>query len=145
MSVAAASSITTFLFTHPNKCRKPGQFYQPAITITPSPTARTSSDAFNFALPFKDGRNIAYSLPCEWRRFQQVLKNQRISRWNDDEYAYRVAWANIRDWVASQMALYETEMVDIPQIFLPFAVGNSGRTLYEHVQTNPGFLLGDGS
>ena len=73
------------------------------------------------------------------------LRHQNVSRWNDDEYAYRVAWANIRDWVASQMALYETQMVDMPQIFLPFAMGNSGQTLYEHVQMNLGFLLGDGS
>jgi hypothetical protein len=100
--------------------------------------------ALQFALPFKDGKNMAFALPCEWRRFQQVLKNQRVSRWNDDEYAYRVAWANIRDWVASQMALYETQMVDMPQIFLPFAVGQGGKTLYDHIQTNPGFLLGDG-
>jgi hypothetical protein len=31
-------------------------------------------------------------------------------------------------------------MVAMPQIFLPFVVGHGGRTLYEHVQTNPGFL-----
>lgn len=43
------------------------------------------------------------------------------------------------------MALYETEMVDMPQIFLPFAVGKDDKTLYEQMQTNPGFLLGDGS
>ena len=43
------------------------------------------------------------------------------------------------------MALYETEMVDMPQIFLPFAVEQSGKTLYEHMQANPGFLLGDRS
>lgn len=52
--------------------------------------------ALQSALPFKDGRNIAFSLPCEWRRFQQVLKNQNVQRWDEDEYAYRVAWANIR-------------------------------------------------
>jgi hypothetical protein len=100
--------------------------------------------ALQFALPFKDGKNMAYSLPCEWRRFQQVLKNQNVRRWEEDEYAYRVAWANIRDWVTAQMALYETQMVDMPQIFLPFAVGKEGKTLYDHVQQNPGFLLGDG-
>jgi hypothetical protein len=89
--------------------------------------------ALQFALPFKDGHNIAFSLPCEWRRFQQVLKNQNVRRWDEDEYAYRVAWANIRDWVASQMVLYETEMVDMPQIFLPFAVGKDDKTLYEQM------------
>jgi hypothetical protein len=40
--------------------------------------------------------------------------------------------------------LTEVPMVDMPQIFLPFAVGKNGGTLYEQVQKNPGFLLGDG-
>ena len=32
----------------------------------------------------------------------------------------------------------------IPQVFLPYAIMRDGRTLSEHVETNPGFLLGDG-
>jgi hypothetical protein len=57
--------------------------------------------------------------------------------------AYRVAWANIKDWVEAQMALYETEMVDMPQIFLPFAVDSKGETLYDRVGRGE-FLLGKG-
>lgn len=52
-------------------------------------------------------------------------------------------WTSNITRVISQMALHETQMVDMPQIFLPFAVGYSGQTLYEHVQSDPGFLLGD--
>jgi hypothetical protein len=116
-----------------------------AVSIQTMYDADKRISALQFALPFKDGRNIAFSLPCAWRRFQEVLHQQNMRRGEEDGYAYRVAWANIRDWVASQMALYETQMVDMPQIFLPFAVGKDGKTLYDHMQTNPSFLLGHGS
>jgi hypothetical protein len=99
--------------------------------------------ALSFALPFKDGKNITFSLPCEWRKFQQVLIDQNIPRANDDEYAYRVAWANLRDWVLAQMALYETQIVTMPQVFLPFAHGQNGKTLYEQI-IDGRFLLGNG-
>lgn len=99
--------------------------------------------SLQFALPFKDGKNISFALPCEWRKFQQVLINQNAHRCNDDEYAYKVAWANLKDWVLAQMALYETEIVTMPQIFLPFAVDHSGRTFYE-IASSTGLLLGDG-
>jgi hypothetical protein len=55
------------------------------------------------------------------------------------------AWRNIRDWVMAQLALYETEIVDLPQVFLPFATHGEGKTLYEHGQAHPQFLLGPGS
>lgn len=99
--------------------------------------------AVQFAMPYKNGANISFSLPCEWRRFQQVLIKQKIRRAGEDEYAYRVAWANIKDWVLAQMALYESAMVDMPQIFLPFAMDKQGKTLYETV-VHSGLLLGDG-
>ncbi len=96
-----------------------------------------------FALPFKENKNLSFQLPCEWRKFQQVLVNQGIKRSNEDEYAYRVAWANLKDWVLAQMALYETEIVTMPQIFLPFMM-NKGKTLYEQISTDSKFLLGSG-
>lgn len=96
-----------------------------------------------FALPFLDGKNLSFQLPCEWRKFQQVLIEQGIKRSNEDEYAYRVAWANLKDWVLAQMALYETQIVTMPQIFLPFVITKKGQTLYDQVASGQ-FLLGDG-
>ena len=89
-------------------------------------------------------REVGFSLPVEWRRFQAVLKQQRINRWDDEDYVYRVAWRNIRDWVLAQLALYETQIVELPQVFLPFATDSKGETLFEKVQSQQ-FLLGDGS
>jgi hypothetical protein len=57
--------------------------------------------------------------------------------WRHAEYVYRVAWRHIRDWVMAQLALYETEIVDRLQVFIPFATDAKGQTLYEHVQANP--------
>lgn len=95
-----------------------------------------------FALPSPDGNDLmSFSLPCEWRKFQQVIKNDGNRRWNQDEYCYRVAWANIKDWVEAQMALYETQMVTMPQVFLPFAKTKDGRTLAEVIATDSKLLL----
>lgn len=90
--------------------------------------------ALNFGLKFKEGNVVSFQLPCEWAKFQQVLLEQEAPRAGQDEYCYRVAWANIMDWVEAQMALYETQMVTMPQVFLPFATDSTGVTLFEKVQ-----------
>lgn len=96
-------------------------------------------EALRFRLSVQE-KDITFSLPVNWRKFQEVLKQQQVKRWDDEDYVYRVAWRNIRDWVLAQMALYETTIIEIPQIFLPFATGRNGKTLYENV-LNGQFLL----
>src|SRR5713101_5764904 len=99
-------------------------------------------EALQFLLRIKN-QDVAFSLPGNWRKFQRVLQLQEVRRWDEEEYVYRVAWRNIRDWVMAQLALYETEIVDMPQVFLPFATDAKGQTLYEKVAQSK-FLLGDG-
>ena len=43
----------------------------------------------------------------------------------------------------AQLALYETEIIDMPQVFLPFATDAKGQTLYEKMVEGK-FLLGPG-
>ena len=45
--------------------------------------------------------------------------------------AVRVAWRITKDWVEAQMAILETEMVRMEQIFLPYMETKSGKTFYE--------------
>ena len=66
-----------------------------------------------------------------------------MSGWRNEDYVYRVTWRCMRDWVLSQLACYETRMVDIPQIFLPYALTRDGETLYEHIEQSQ-FLLDNG-
>lgn len=101
-------------------------------------------EALSFMLVI-DGKEVGFSLPVQWRKFQALLKEQKVNRWDDDDYCYRVAWRNVRDWVLAQMAFYETQMVTVPQVFLPFATAKDGRTLAEHISDNPQFLLGGGT
>ena len=96
--------------------------------------------ALKFLLPI-NGQKVGFTLPVQWQRFQAVLKRDQVRRWDDEDYCYRVAWRDIRDWVLAQLALYETQVVDLPQVFLPFATDRSGQTLYEQVASGK-LLLG---
>jgi hypothetical protein len=89
-------------------------------------------EALQFGLEI-NGQTVGFQLPVNWRRFQEVLKQQEVKRCDDEEYVYRVSWRCIRDWVLAQLALYETEMVELPQVFLPFATSKGGKTLYQQV------------
>lgn len=88
-----------------------------------------------------EGNKIPFSLPVNWRLFQAVLKKDRVKRWGEDDYCYSVAWRDIRDWIDAQLAIYETQMVSLPQLFLPYAVTKTGQTFYEQVAGNPSVLL----
>ncbi len=85
-----------------------------------------------FALEMS-GKPVQFKLPVSWKKVQQVLKNENIGRWDDDDYAYRVSWAILRDWIEAQMAILATETVTMPQLFLPYATAKDGRTLFDLV------------
>jgi hypothetical protein len=81
-----------------------------------------------------------------------VLHQQRINQKNrsktqiDDsqEQAERVAWRIVKDWLAAQLAILETEMVSVQQVFLPYFLDRQGRTLYE-VYSSGALMLEDGN
>lgn len=83
-----------------------------------------------------------FQLPADWRATQRVLLRTSRSHSNEDQ-ARRVAWRIIKDWVEAQMALLETEMVKMEQVFLPYMVARDGRTFYE-VLASQRFLLKEG-
>ena len=95
--------------------------------------------ALKFRLPMKE-QIVSFALPVNWRKFQRVLQLQNVSRSKDEDHVYRVAWRVIRDWVLAQLAIHETEMVDLPQLFLPYAMNGQGTTLYETINDGK-FLL----
>lgn len=111
--------------------------------------------AISFQITLNE-QKIGFRLPCDWRPVYAVLikgkKNpyswheEKKLRWESEwrAQAVRTAWRIVKDWVEAQMALVETQMVTTQQVFLPYAVMKDGRTLAEHVQTDPSLLLGDG-
>ena len=115
---------------------------QPARSISMS-RAPGVSRLLPFSLNGARIKTLPFSFPVHWRKFQRVLELHQVRRYDEEEYVYRVAWRDIRDWVMAQLALYETESVDMPQVFLSFATDAKGQTLYEKMVDGE-FLLGDG-
>ena len=67
-------------------------------------------------------------LPANVDAVHKVLLNQKVKC--DREQAERVAWRIVKDWVEAQMAILESDMVQMDEIFLPYMVNNQGQTLY---------------
>lgn len=69
---------------------------------------------------------------------QRGTKNIKATR----EQAERVAWRILKDWIESQMALLDIEMVRFEEIFLPYIELHGGETIYEKLNRQQ-FLLED--
>jgi hypothetical protein len=61
-------------------------------------------EALQFLLRIKN-QAVTFSLPVPWKRFHRVLQLQNVPRSKNEDYVYRVAWRNIRDWGFAQLAL----------------------------------------
>lgn len=67
-------------------------------------------------------------------------KNGAKSVKDTRDQAERVAWRILKDWVEAQMALLDIEMVRMEEIFMPYIVDNTGKTLFEKLKEKQ-FLL----
>lgn len=101
-----------------------------------------------FKVMFLD-RAIPFRLPCRWDQIFKILygrkkKGTHASGPLDSmkEQAKRIAWRQILRWVEAQMALVETDMVAIHEVFLPYMqVSISGETLADRLVANKFALL----
>ena len=67
------------------------------------------------------------------------------NRLQNREQAVRVAWRIIKDWLEAQMAILETEMVKMEQIFLPYIQTQNGETLFQVFESRNLLTLGHNS
>lgn len=98
--------------------------------------------ALKFIIPTRMGM-IPIQLPVNVQGVLKVLENDKKTNRRVKvtfDQAEKTAWANLRDWINSQIALIRIGMVDMEQVFLPYVVGPDGRTLYE-VAASRGFFL----
>lgn len=79
-------------------------------------------------------------LPANVDAVHAVLAKQKVKC--DREQAERVAWRIVKDWVEAQMAILESEMVQMDEIFLPYMIGAGGQTLFEAYRKNQLLLEG---
>lgn len=73
-------------------------------------------------------------LPANVDAVHSVLARQKVKC--DRKQAERVAWRIVKDWVEAQMAILESEMVQMDEIFLPYMIDNTGKTLFEAYRDN---------
>ena len=81
-------------------------------------------------------------LPANVEAVHAVLTRQKVKC--DREQAERVAWRIVKDWVEAQMAILESEMVQMDEIFLPYMLSSSGQTVFEAYRKNQLALEGSG-
>lgn len=117
-----------------------------AIMTEYSPSGKITGLSFLVTTPTGE-RGI--KLPVKIEAVLQILKNQSRSgkipaKYNNEDQANRVAWRILKDWIEAQMAILDTEMVKIDQVFLPFMTNREGKTVYEIYQTNSNLLLESG-
>ncbi len=87
---------------------------------------------------------VGFRLPIEPDAVLRILEKQAPRRLATRDQATRVAWRNVKDWILAQMAMIETQMVTLDQIFLPYLVFPEGDTLYQRM-VDTRFQLKEGS
>ena len=76
---------------------------------------------------------LGFQLPVNIEAVFQVMTKQGILRSDNQKrraQAERTAWRILKDWVEAQMALLETNMVQLEEIFLPYMLTGE-QTLYQ--------------
>ena len=112
-------------------------------------------ESLSFIIPTPQG-DIPFRLPANIKKVEAILLNMRARKpetWQRDygqvmgkiqKQASRVAWRIIKDWVDAQLAIIESDMVTLEQVFLPYMQVKDNQTLYE-TMVERRFLLGEGN
>lgn len=87
-------------------------------------------------------RTIPFRLPCRWEQVYQYLLKRRKNMLHDSQriealkqQAKKVAWRQILRWIEAQMALVETNMVKVHEVFLPYIqTSMDGETLFDRLE-----------
>jgi len=97
------------------------------------------------------GKDIPFRLPCRPEAIYEVLlkrrkKYHKDTKEKDISQAKRVAWRQILRWVEAQLALVETDMVKIQEVFMSYIQVNvEGKTLYQKLEESKFKMIEDKS
>lgn len=85
---------------------------------------------------------IYFRLPCNVEGvYQSLCRSKAPGRLKAKEQARRVAWRIIKDWIEAQLAIVEAQQAEMVEVFLPYAVDNSGQTFFQQFSANQQKLL----
>lgn len=96
-----------------------------------------SAQTISFALMV--GQNmVGFRIGAKPQGVLRVMENSRQSC--SAEQAECIAWRNVKDWIAAQIALVETEQAAMEEVFLPYLVDQTEKTLYETIAERKFYL-----
>jgi hypothetical protein len=104
-----------------------------------------TAESLSFQIQTTGGAIIPIRLPVSWEAVLRVFKQQKMNReYCNRSQATRTAWRIVKVWVEAQMAILQTEMVSMDEIFLPYLItGEEGKTLYQVISESK-FQLPEG-
>lgn len=81
----------------------------------------------------------SFRLPANLAAVEKTLADQarrkKVARkFATADQAARVAWRILKDWVEAQAAIVETGMVSPDEVFLPYMIDGTGRTVYQFMR-----------
>ncbi len=89
------------------------------------------------------GIPVSYRLPCNFPEMLAAMVNDGgvPNKYCNEDQAMRTGWRIIKVWVEAQTAMIQAGLAQTQEVFLPYAVGSDGRTLYEYFVESPKKLL----
>jgi hypothetical protein len=98
--------------------------------------------AVSFTIKIDAGDPIAFRLPCRWEAIKTIFESRRKRRGGRGRpsgdvtfQAKRVAWRQILRWVQAQLALTETKMAKLHEVFMPYLMVDKGQTIFEKLES----------
>jgi len=102
-----------------------------------------SVTSMSFYILAPNGEKIPFKLPMKLENARAVIESavgegKLPQRFLTEPYrtdqALRVGWRIVKDWIHSQLSLYEMNYADAVEIFLPYAYNSiTEQTLYEKI------------
>jgi hypothetical protein len=112
--------------------------------------ADDAATGLTFSLPTPHGVRL-FSLPVDVDAMQRLLSTMKptsgsIAAFRSRKHAEQVAWRVMKDWLAAQLALIQTQMATLDQVMLPYLHVDAERTLYAaYVEREEALALEEGS
>jgi hypothetical protein len=90
-----------------------------------------------FQYEVQSNKFIAFSLPCNFTGVLKAMQsNKKVpASLCNEEQALRVGWRILKDWIHAQIAIVDAELASMSEVFLPYAVTRSGKTLFNQMSS----------
>jgi hypothetical protein len=141
----------------------PKRLYMETTTIPPQQTCGeitsllVASGARQISMEYGEGGRIVgmnfvllvgglpypFKMPVRTAAVQKIFKDRRVQLMKfrapdfeakDRAQAERVAWRQLLRWVQAQIAMVDAGMAETREVFAPYLLEPSGRTLFEYLE-----------